>query len=96
MMLDTEKDHKVWSGQKNYLESHGSCNRWKDFYVHKCKDGSVVYYMAHRTLWQGERNYIELITKDEAQRFAEENYGDLEYDDETLKSWGLIDLDQVE
>jgi hypothetical protein len=55
----------------------------------------MICYLAHYTCRDGEKSYIEKLPLDQARRFAEEHYAELNYDDEALRYWGLIVLDQV-
>lgn len=94
IMLDTDKDVLVWSGRKNHA-GQNSPNRWTDLFAHRSA-GGISFYMAHYTCWQGESNNIAPLDLDEAQRFAEEHYDQLELADDELKELCLIDLDGVE
>lgn len=94
IMLDTDKDAVLWSGRKNHV-GQNTPTRWSDMHVHRGRSGAT-FYLAHYTCWQGERNSIEPLSLDEAQRFAEEHYDELEFDDDELRALGLIDLDGVE
>jgi len=96
VLLDTENDPCLWNGHDHH-PGQNSPNRWVAFYVHEAK-GGPVFYLEHRTLWNGESDYLELLELDNAQRFAEEHLEDLEGDHghERLKELGLIDLNGVE
>jgi hypothetical protein len=94
VLLDTEKDAVLWSGRKNHV-GQNSPNRWSDMHLHRGKSGPTFYF-AHYTCWQGEKNSIEAMSLDDAQRFAEEHYDELDADDEELTALGLIDLEGVE
>ena len=95
VMLDTEKDFLVWDGEKHYTgQNHPT--RWLELYAHEVKDGAAVFYLVHHSQWQGESTYIEKLSLDDAQLFAEEHYEQLEHDDATLKGWGLVDVDAIE
>lgn len=96
VLLDTENDPCLWNGRDHFI-GQNSPTRWLSFYAHETTTGPV-FYLEHRTLWDGESDYLELLTVDEAQRFAEEHLEDLENDHGTdrLKELGLIDLEGVE
>lgn len=96
VLLDTERDVRLWNGSRRGGGHGNSPTRWTEFLMHECKDGERVFYHYHRTLWQGESNSIEVLALDDAQLFAEEHYEDLDADDDQLKAWGLIDLEAVE
>jgi hypothetical protein len=99
--LDTDNDQMVYDGVKAHRHRmHGqgnSATRGIDLYAHECTDGGRVYYCYHWTLWQGESNYIEEITLDEARQFIEQNI-DVFDDSEIagLEELELLDLNEVE
>jgi hypothetical protein len=86
--LQTDGDKCLWSGQKQ------NATRWLDFHVHVCTDGTILPYLAHYTQWQGETSYIQMISLNEAQLFAEEHYEDIP--DIDLTKYGLVDLEKLE
>ena len=94
VLLDTKKDARLWSGRKSYA-GQNSPSRWSDMHVHRGKS-EPTFYMAHHTCWQGESNSIEVLDLNEAQKFAEEHYEDLDASDDQLREGGLIDLEAVE
>jgi hypothetical protein len=96
VLLDTESDPCLWNGcMRN--NGRNTPNRWVSFYAHETKAGPM-FYLEHRTLWQGESDYLELMSVDQAQEFAEEHLEDLEegIGEDRLKALGLIDLEGVE
>ena len=95
VMLDTENDEMLYDS-KTARAYHGgnSPTRGLDLYVHQCKDKSSVFYLFHWTQWQGERLFIEPLSKDQAAVFAEENLEDIE--EERVTELGLIDAEMVE
>lgn len=96
VLLDTESDPRLWNGRDHFVGQNPP-TRWLSFYAHETTSGPV-FYLEHRTLWDGESDYLELLTVDQAQLFAEEHLEDLENDHghERLKELGLIDLEAVE
>jgi len=94
VLLDTQKDEIIYDAHAAAWKRTGTdrgATRGIDLYVHKCKDGTLVFYKYHWTRWQGEANYIEAITKDEAEQFVEENFDVFTEDEdiEQLKRLGL-------
>lgn len=96
VLLDTESDICLWDGFKR-TNGGSTPNRWVSFYMHETRNGPV-FFLEHRTLWQGESDYLELLELDHAQQFAEEHLEDLEgaHGIERLKELGLIDMEGVE
>jgi hypothetical protein len=95
VMLDTSNDEMLYDS-KTARAYHGgnSPTRGLDLYVHVCKDETLVFYLYHWTQWQGERSYIEPMSKDQAAVFAEENLEDIE--EERATELGLIDAGAIE
>ena len=94
-MSDTSNDEMLYNSKTAW--AYRGCNsptRGLDLYVHICKDKSSVFYLFHWTQWQGERSYIEPLSKDQAALFAEENLEDIEEDRAT--ELGLIDAGAIE
>ena len=99
VLLDTEEDEGLLYGNKLHVRRTGQYNatRWISLYAKKCKDGTTVYYLYHVSQWQGESCYIDMISKEEAERFAEENldyFNDEEM--ETLEKYGIYPLQDAE
>jgi hypothetical protein len=95
VMLDTSNDEMLYDS-KTARAYHGgdSPTRGLDLYVHECKDKTQVFYLFHWTQWQGERSFIEPMSKDQAAVFAEENLEDIE--EERVTELGLIDAGALE
>ena len=96
VLLDTEADPCLWDGRKHHPGPNPP-NRWISLYVREAP-GGAVFYLEHRTRYQGETDYLEAITADQAQAFAEEHFEKMEEEIglERLKELGLIDLESVE
>jgi hypothetical protein len=67
-LYDTEKAQLVahdryWDGSN--WERHG-----RNTYLYKTAKGS--FFLYHTTLWQGERDYIEPVSKEEAKAYYEQ------------------------
>jgi hypothetical protein len=98
--VDTDRDVFLWDSRAG--RTGRDSTRWTRLYVHECKGGDNVFYLAHFTQWQGERNVIEQVSLEQARTLVEDHYDDLAdgIDDETLAAWlaawGLLDLDALE
>ena len=53
-----------------------------------------MFYLFHWTQWQGERSFIEPLSKDQAAVFAEENLENIE--EERVTELGLIDARAID
>jgi hypothetical protein len=67
-LYDTEKSQllahdRYWDGSN--FERNG-----RNTYLYKTDKGR--FFLYHSTLWQGERNFIEAITKEEAKQYYEQ------------------------
>jgi len=95
VMLDTSNDEMLYDSKKAKGISWGQPpTRGLDLYIHVCKDMSTVFYLYHWTQWQGERSFIEPMSKDQAAVFAEENLEDIKED--RVTELGLIDAGAIE
>ena len=88
IMLDTENDQIVYDGHENEGPRQ---NRWLELYVHRAEGLEHIYYVAHMTHWQGERSYLEVVTKDQAAELVGANMDDLDEDAlQFIEEIGLI------
>ena len=88
IMLDTEEDQIVYDGHENEGPRQ---NRWLELYVHRAEGLEHIYYVAHMTHWQGERSYLETVTKDQAAELVGSNVDDLDEDAlQFIEELGLI------
>jgi len=53
-----------------YWDGHNWDRRGRNTFLYKTKKGN--FFLFHTTCWQGERDYIEPITKDEAKQWYED------------------------
>jgi hypothetical protein len=85
MTLDTKKDKELSST----FEFTGSRNqRWEELYVHE-GNTEKHFYLYHVSRWEGEKNTIELLSKEKAIEWMDNKpIGDDEYD--TMKKYDLV------
>lgn len=86
VLLDTSEDDCLYNGHENEGPRQ---NRWLELCAHRLKSAGkleegaypdpadYVFYLAHYSRWQGENNYIQELTQDEATAFCAENYDDI-------------------
>jgi len=91
ILLDTEQDTRLWSGHSNIGPNQ---NRWLELFVHEYAGDTDKrqFYLVHRTLWEGERNYIQDISYEDAMEFVAEHIDDMSPVEETAcQEYGLLD-----
>lgn len=68
LMSDEGKRIVVNKDSDVRLYSDGTTNatRGDRLYCHKSRNGNIYYYVYHWTLWQGESNQYELLSKTQA------------------------------
>jgi len=71
VLLNTRTDECLYSG---HWVSGKEENRFDELYLHKTKNGKIVFYVAHVTFWQGERNSIDVLSENEVQSWIVDYY----------------------
>lgn len=64
---DTEKAELVTSDR--FFDGSNFERNGRNTYLYKTKNGA--FFLHHTTLWQGERDYIEPCTEEEAKEYFE-------------------------
>jgi len=99
VLLDTDKDVCLYDATHAFYKRTGNqnnLNRGVDLYARERGLDNPVFYELHWSRYQGEVDYIEVLTPEEAARFIEQNFDVFDDDDiETLKRLGLFNPDEV-
>lgn len=67
-LYDTEKAQLV--AHDRYWDGHNWDRHGRNTYLYKTAKGN--FFLHHTTLWQGERDYIEPVSKEEAKYWYEQ------------------------
>lgn len=67
-LYDTEKADLVASDR--YWDGHNWDRHGRNVYLYKTKKGN--FFLAHTTRWEGERDHIEPLSKEEAKTWYEQ------------------------
>jgi hypothetical protein len=67
-LYDTEKAQLV--AHDRYWDGHNWDRQGRNTYLYKTAKGN--YFLCHTTLWQGERDYIEPVSEQEARYWYEQ------------------------
>jgi len=74
VILNTRNDECLYSGQ---WVAGREQNRFDELYLHKTKNGKIVFYLAHVTYWQGETNTISVLAENEIESWIADYYSSL-------------------
>jgi hypothetical protein len=87
-ILNTANDKCLWSGRwLNGVQQ----DRFEELFYHRTKSGKVIFYIAHRTFWQGESDSITVLDDSEVMDWIIEHFGSLDYEEITeLRELGYI------
>ncbi len=86
VVLDTERDEVLYRAPTNPPGTGREFTRGTDLLAHQSKGGKVYFYLLHWSMWQGESDKIELISRAQAEEFllekcAASGWGHLDYED---------------
>lgn len=75
-VANTETDEKLYDAPCNPPNTGKEYTRGIDLYTHRTKNHGVQFYLLHWSMWQGEEEYIETLTREEAIEFLKDQVGD--------------------
>jgi len=74
-ILSTANDKCLWSGR---WIAGVQQDRFDELFYHRTKSGKVIFYVAHRTYWQGEMDTITVLDDSEVMDWIIEHYSQLD------------------
>jgi len=100
VVVNKKTDPCLYESPYNPPNTGTAYTRGIDLYAHKARSGKIYFYFSHWSLWQGEEDSLELISKSEAEEFLLQKagltgHGSLDENDyKHLKEYGFNLLDE--
>lgn len=69
VVVDLQTDIQLYESPVNPPNTGSDYTRGEDLFAHKTRSNNWYYYLHYWSMWQGEKPRIELITKDNAEKF---------------------------
>lgn len=88
VILNTEKDQPLYLAPFNPPNTGIAYTRGTDLYHHKAQSGDDYFYFKHWSMWLGEKDSLELCSREEAEDFLIHKA--------SLDGRGALDIDELE